>query len=175
MEDQLVDDSAHANFWRRLLNQRVDELVNSVKWLKSLRYRNDEMKWWQKRCGHIFEERGLNLYELVAQSHGECWEMPEYDEATFKKEWGNPTQDEEKSAPEKIVPEKIAPSELKVEKPRQQDAVSLDHTCEIGLRRKKEEEFELQVRSGDEGCESDVQARRKGRESLYRRAGGSST
>jgi hypothetical protein len=175
MEDQWVDDSAHANFWRRLLNQRVDELVNSVKWLKSLRYRNDEMKWWQKKCGHIFEERGLNLYELVAQSHGECWEMPDYDEATFKKEWGNPTQDEEKSAPEKIVPEKIAPSELKVEKPRQQDAVSLDHTCEIGLRRKKEEEFELQVRSGDEGCESDVQARRKGRESLYRRAGGSST
>ena len=61
MENLWVDDSPHANFWRRLLNQRVDELVNSVEWLKNLRFRNDEVKWWQKRCGHIFEERGLNL------------------------------------------------------------------------------------------------------------------
>ena len=125
------------------------------------------MKWWQKKCGHIFEERGLNLYELVAQSHGECWEMPDYDEATFKKEWGGDQEEE------KTPPEKIAPSELK-EKPRQ-DAVSLDHPCEIGVRREEEEELELHVRAGDEGCEIDVQARRKGRESLYRRAGGSST
>ena len=170
MENLWVDDSPHANFWRRLLNQRVDELVNSVEWLKNLRFRNDEVKWWQKRCGHIFEERGLNLYELIAQAHGECWDLQAYDPATYKKEWGT-TQDEEKSAPA----EKTVPSSLK-EKPRQ-NAVSLDHPCEIGVRSQEEEELELHVRSSDEGCESDVQARSQsqGRESLYRRAGGSST
>ena len=32
------------------------------------------MCWWQKNAGYIFEERGLNLYELIAQAHNECWD-----------------------------------------------------------------------------------------------------
>ena len=151
MEQVWVDDSPHANFWRRLLNGRVDELVNSQEWLKRLRHRNDEVKWWNKRCGHIFEERGLNLYQLIAQANDECWDLD--------------SEDEQKCA--HAVEENVAPPMLK-KKPRQ-DAVSLDHPCEIGVRSREKEELELHVRPSDEGREKNVQ---EGREELYRRAGG---
>merc|ERR1711964_470352 len=93
-------ESPQARFWSRLLNSRVDLPVNSQDWLKSLRYRHDEVKWWNRRCGHIFEERGINLYQLIAQSHGECWD----------------DEDEQKCA--HAVAENVAPPMLK-EKPRQ--------------------------------------------------------
>ena len=74
MEATWVHNSPHVVFWRRLLNERVDELVNSPDWLKRLRFAHDEVRWWRKNCGHIFEERGLNLYHLIAQAHGEVWD-----------------------------------------------------------------------------------------------------
>ena len=95
MEKVWVDNSPHAKFWRQLLNDRVDELIHSPEWLKNLRYRNDEVQWWRKRAGHIFEERGINLYHLIAQAHGECWDA----------------EDEEKHAPSKnVVPPVIKES-----------------------------------------------------------------
>ena len=151
MERVWVDTSPHAAFWRRLLNSRVDELVNSKEWLKRLRYRNDEVKWWNKRCGHIFEERGLNLFQLIAQANDECWDLD--------------SEDEEKCA--HAVEENVAPPMLK-KKPRQ-DAVGLDYPCEVGVRSRQEEERGLHVRPSDERREKDLQA---GREELYRRAGG---
>ena len=140
MEKAWFSDDPHQKFWRNLLNGRVDELVNSKRWLQSLRYKNDEVRWWLKKCGHIFEERGINLYELIAQSHGECWEMEDYDEQKFKEEW---------------VPKKVALPIVK-EKPRQ-NALSLDHPREVGIRSQEEEKSFVQVRSGDEGRESDLQ------------------
>ena len=41
MEKAWVNDDPHAKFWRRLLNQRVTQLVNSKSWLQSLRYKNE--------------------------------------------------------------------------------------------------------------------------------------
>ena len=60
MENAWLDETPQAKFWRRLLNDRVDPLVNTPTWLKNLRFRNDEVKWWLKRCGHIFEERAAD-------------------------------------------------------------------------------------------------------------------
>ena len=53
--------NVHAKFMDQLLNRRVDEMLESEDWLRSMRYNHKEVKWWQKRAGHIFEERGLNL------------------------------------------------------------------------------------------------------------------
>ena len=153
MEQVWVDDSPHAAFFRRLLNSRVDELVNSQEWLKRLRHSHEEVKWWNKRCGHIFEERGLNLFELIAQANGECWDLD--------------SEDEQKCA--QAAEENVVPPMLK-KKPRQRDALGLDHPCEVGLRERQEEERQLHVRTGDERRQKDVQA---GRQELYRRAGGS--
>jgi hypothetical protein len=152
MERVWEEESPHANFFRRLLNSRVDELVNSPTWLKRMRYNNEEVKWWQKNCGHIFEERGLNLYQLIATSHGECWD----------------TEDEQKCA--QALEENVVPPLLK-EKPRQEDAVSLDYAREISVRCEEEEEPELPVRTSDERRKGVLQEG-LGREELYRRGGG---
>ena len=68
MEQMWEDESAQAKFFRQLLNSRVDSMLASPEWLRSLRYNHDMVRWWNKRAGHIFEERGLNLYELIAAS-----------------------------------------------------------------------------------------------------------
>ena len=70
MEKVWNDQGPHERFLRQLMNSRVDELVNSQNWLKQLRYRHEEVHWWNKRAGYIFEERGINLYQLIAQAYG---------------------------------------------------------------------------------------------------------
>jgi hypothetical protein len=69
-------DTPEAAFMKRLLRSRVKCLLNNREWLKCLRYRHKEVKWWQKRAGHLFEEFDVNLYEEIARAHGECWELP---------------------------------------------------------------------------------------------------
>ena len=154
MEKLWEDEAPEAVFFRKLLNSRVDQLITSPEWLQSLRYNNDQVRWWQKRAGYIFEERGLNLYELIAAAHGECWD----------------DEDEEKAR--HAAKENVLPPKLKTKNPdTEKNAVRVDHSREIRLRQGKEEECQLHVRSGDERRQIDLQKRR-GREELYRRAGG---
>ena len=122
MEAVWTGTTPQAAFLERLMNQRVDVLINSTTWLKSLRYRYDEVKWWQKRAGHIFKERNLNLFKLIAQSHGEAWD----------------NEDEEKCA--QAFEQNIVPPTVN-KKPRQEDAVSLDHPCKSSLRQGQKEEL----------------------------------
>ena len=155
MERVWEDNSPHAKFWRQLLNSRVDELISSPEWLKSLRYNHSMVKWWNKNAGDIFEERGLNLYELIAQSFGECWDEEDEQKCAQAKE-------------EKVLPPCV---KRKDNKPRHEDAIRLDHPRQVGVRSQKEEECELHLRPGNEGRKSDLQEG-LGREELYRRAGG---
>ena len=140
MEKVWEDNSPHAKFWRQLLNHRVDLLVHSKDWLKDLRYRHDEVQWWNRRAGHIFEERGINLYQMIAEAHGECWDA----------------EDEEKHAGAHKHAENVVPPVLK-KKPRQKHAVSLDHPLQGSVRSREEEKCELQVLPSDEGREIDLQ------------------
>ncbi len=140
MEKVWQKDSPHAKFFRQLMNSRVDELINSKEWLQRLRYCHDEVRWWNKRAGYIFEERGINLYQLSAQSHGECWDA----------------EDEEKHA-EVHKSENVPPSVLKVQKPRHQNAVSLATSLQGSVRSREEEKCDQQVLPGDEGREIDLQ------------------
>ena len=157
MERVWEDDSPHAKFWRQLLNSRVDELISSPEWLQSLRFNNTMGKWWNKNAGEIFEERGLNLYQLIAQSFGECWDDEDEQKCAHAKE-------------ENVLPPMV---KRKDNKPRHEDAERLDHPRQVGVRKEQEEAgSELHVRPGDEGRQEHVQAR-GGREELYRRAGGS--
>jgi hypothetical protein len=138
LEKLWLQDTAHGKFWRRLLNENVDRIVRDQKHLKTLRFRNDIVKRYQKRFGHVFEERGLNLYQLIAESYDECWD----------------SEDEEKSR--SVADEKVA-SLVAKEKNPDSNALSLDHPREVCVRSGQEEELGLQVRSGDEGCEGHLQ------------------
>jgi hypothetical protein len=127
-------------------------MVGSERWLKSLRYKHEEVRWWQKRAGYIFEERGINLYQLIAQAHGECWDNEDEEKCASAKKQGI----------EPPLHKKNEPPHVK-EKPRQtENAISLDHPREICVRRGQKEECELQVRSSDEGRQIDLQASGKG-------------
>lgn len=112
MEEMWVDKSPHARFLRKLMNSRVDELVNDQKWLKRMRYRNEEVRWWQKNAAHIFEERGINLYQLIAQAHGECWDNEDEEKSASAKAAGVPL-------PRPGTAKKIDPPLVKEKKPRQ--------------------------------------------------------
>ena len=63
-------------FWDRLLNENVDRLVTDPEQflLKHMRHDYAMVKDYQKRFGHIFEERGLNLFQLIAKASGEVWD-----------------------------------------------------------------------------------------------------
>ena len=111
MEKVWNDQGPHERFLRQLMNSRVDELVNSQNWLKQLRYRHEEVHWWNKRAGYIFEERGINLYQLIAQAHGECWDNEDEEKSASAKAAGLPP-------PRPSGVEKIDPTKVK-EKPRQ--------------------------------------------------------
>ena len=138
LEEAWEDNSPHARFWRQLLNDRVDDLLNSPNWLRALRYNHDMVRWWQRKCGHIFEERGLNLYQLIADAHGEIWDE----------------EDEQKCA--QLKKKNVVSPNVK-EKPRQDDGVSLDHARKVRVRKGEKEKRELHVRTGDEGRKEDVQ------------------
>ena len=136
------NDSPHARFWRRLLNENVDKIISDREHLRKLRFANDLVKNYQRRLGHIFEERGLNLYQLIAEAHNECWD----------------SEDDQKTAPVPVQKpkEKVVPMEVK----KNHNAVSLDHPRQVGVRRREEEECLVQVRSSDEGCKIQLHAER---------------
>ena len=137
MEEAWEDNSPHACFWRQLLNNRVDDLLSSPNWLRELRYNHSMVRWWQRRCGHIFEERGLNLYQLIADAHGEIWDE----------------EDEQKCA---SIAKNVVSPKVK-QKPRQGDGVGVDCSRQVGVPEDEEEERKLHLRAGDEGRKEDVQ------------------
>ena len=69
-------DTPHARFWIRLLNENVDSLINDPEkiLLRHMRHDHQMVRDYQKRFGCVFEERGLNLYELIARACGEIWD-----------------------------------------------------------------------------------------------------
>ena len=99
-------------FWDRLLNENVDRLVTDPEQflLKHMRHDYAMVKDYQKRFGHIFEERGLNLFQLIAKASGETWD----------------SEDEEKGA---CMLKKRPPSNQR----NQGNHDDLDPACESGV------------------------------------------
>ena len=116
---------------KRLLRSRVKCLLNNREWLKCLRYRHKEVKWWQKRAGHLFEEFDVNLYEEIARAHGECWEL------TGGGPSPDPAAEPPAQLPAQLTAEKNDPMVVN-EKPRH--ALRLDHPRQNRLRQGEEEQ-----------------------------------
>ena len=140
MEEVWVDDSPVARFWRRLHNECVDKLINDPEQflLKHMRHDYQMVRDHQKRFGHIFKERGLNLYELIARACGEVWD----------------NEDEEKGGVrhrEKIVPIGV----------KEQHAISLDPAREVGVREGKVQGDVVQAGNGRREIQLQEGGRRK--------------
>ena len=76
MEAVWGKETKHQRFWRQLLNDRVNELLNDPEkvLLRHMRHDYEMVREYQKRFGDIFKERGVNLYELIAKACGEVWD-----------------------------------------------------------------------------------------------------
>ena len=129
MEAAWEDDSPQARFMCRLHNQVVDQLVSDPKQflLRHMRHDFKMVREYQKRFGYIFQERGLNLYELIARACGEVWD----------------NEDEEKGGVQSAA-EKSAPMEVKKRSPH---AVRVDCPRQVGVREGKRERHVVQAGS----------------------------
>ena len=68
MESAWEEDNHHKNFIESLLNRRLDQLLKNPQHLKELRHDWDGVRWWQKNCGHLLKERGLDLFDLIQEA-----------------------------------------------------------------------------------------------------------
>ncbi len=131
----------HADFLCRLHNRVVDQTINDISYLKFLQSNWERTIGLQKRCGYIFEQRGINLLDLIAKAS--CIpDVRHMDE-----------EDEEKGGVR--AREKVAPIGVKLT----EHAVSLDPAREIGVR-KGQIQGDV-VQASDDRREEDVQARRE--------------
>ena len=63
-----VWEDPHAKFLYRLHNQVVDNTINDISYLKFLQTNWERTISIQKTCGYVFEERGVNLLDLIAKA-----------------------------------------------------------------------------------------------------------
>ena len=156
MQEMWEDETPAARFMRRLVRKRAVEFMRNVEYLKRLRYNYDQAKMDQKMFGHVWEEYGTNIFELIAEAHGENWD-PDADAAQKK--------------------------EAAVNQRRTIQHDDVVATCEEGAR---ERQHQLQGQSeaslgvveedqgnGDHDCKAETEARQESKErGACRRAGG---
>ena len=57
--ERLIDEALRAS---------VDRLLKNKAYLAQLRYRNDIVKQYQKKCGYIFAEKKIDLYDKITEA-----------------------------------------------------------------------------------------------------------
>ncbi len=157
MQKAWEDEAPEARFMRRLIRERAVEFMRNPAYLKRLRYDYERARSDQKMFGHIWEEYGTNIFELIAEAHGENWDADAAD-----------------AGPKK---------EAAVNQRRTIDHDDVVAACEESTRERKHQlqgqyETGLGVVEEDKGsidCKTETEAREesKGRRAdFYRRAGG---
>ena len=164
-----------AKFMRRLVRERAVEFMRSPDYALPLRFDYERARRDQAHFGHIWAEYGTNVYQLIAEAHGESWDAEDEEKAQFA-----------------LRPKKKEVAITQREQPRNDDLVT---TREAGPRERLDElqgkpEARVGVVEEDEGkgleigkgggidCapEAEAPAQEKGgrgrREDFYRRAGG---
>ena len=167
------DESPAAKFWERLIRERAIEFMRCPEYLKKLRHDYDRAKSDQKMFGQVWEEYGTNVFQLIAEAHGETWDAEDEEKHCVKKEVAviqrEPIADDdlartrEESAREWLDLVQGKPEEsvsVLEEEQGRSEIVLKGGSCCTGAEeetRTKEEEEEM---------------RRMRREDFYRRAGG---
>ena len=82
--DDVWKDPPAVRFMKRLVRERAVDLMGSDDYLRSLRHRNDVAVSDQRRFGHIWQEYGTNVYQLIAGAHGETWDAEDEQKEAFR-------------------------------------------------------------------------------------------
>ena len=172
MERAWEDNDPAAKFMRRLVRERAVEFMRSPDYLLPLRFDYERARRDQKHFGHIWEEYGTNVFQLIAEAHGETW-----DAETEEKEQYRARHDAAASAVQKIE----APVNQRIR--GHDDLVAARETGSREREHQLQGEPEKSIRlveedegrdGGKKACE-EARAEEEGRArsgSFYRRAGG---
>ena len=82
MERAWGDDPA-AKFMRRLVRERAVEFMRSPDYALPLRFDYERARRDQAHFGHIWAEYGTDVYQLIAEAHGENWDAEDEQKAQF--------------------------------------------------------------------------------------------
>jgi hypothetical protein len=159
MQKAWEDEAPAARFMRRLIRQRAVEFMRNPEYLKRLRYDYERARSDQKMFGHIWEEFGTSIFELIAEAHGEDWDADA--DAEEKKKEAAVNQRRTKQNDDVVATREESTRE------RKHQLQGLDET---GLGVLEEDKGSI-----DDVCKTETEAREesKGRRAdFYRRAGG---
>jgi hypothetical protein len=74
MQKVWEDNSPAAKFWRQLVRDRATEYMRDPGFLRDMRHDYTMVREYQKRFGRVWEEYSTNIYKLIAEACGECWD-----------------------------------------------------------------------------------------------------
>ena len=161
------DDGPAARFMRRLVRERAVEFMRSPDYLLPLRFDYERARRDQKHFGHIWAEYGTDVFQLIAEAHGEDWDAEDDEKQKFAKTYAPARKKKEASIPQRALPSN-------------DDVVA---TCEKGARERVDKlqgKPEARVRlveedQGQIGAEEEARQAEGGRDrgdEFYARAGG---
>ena len=146
-------------FWKRLVRERAVEFLKCPDYMKKLRFNYEQAKSDQALFGDIWAEYGTNVFQLIAEAHGETWDA----------------EDEEKHCVKKdvAVNQRKEPIDDDLVGARQESARERQHLLqgepEASLGVLEEEQGQVGNAEEEEAARQGPQGRREG---FYRRAGG---
>ena len=165
------DDDPAARFMKRLVRERAVEFMRSPDYLLPLRFDYERARRDQKHFGHIWAEYGTNVYQLIAEAHGENWDPEDEEKQNFAKTYASAQKKKESAITQRALPQN-------------DDLVA---TCKAGPRERLDElqgiveeservleEEEGQARQVCKGPQEEIKkSGKRGRRSadFYRRAG----
>ena len=165
------DDDPAARFMKRLVRERAVEFMRSPDYLLPLRFDYERARRDQKHFGHIWAEYGTNVYQLIAEAHGENWDPEDEEKQNFAKTYASSQKKKESAITQRALPQnddlvgtcKAGPRERLDElqgKPEARERVVEEEQGQIRLGGGAEEEARPEEKKGGR------------REDFYARAGG---
>ena len=153
MQKVWEDNSPAAKFWRQLVRDRATEYMRDPLFLRDMRHDYTMVREYQKRFGRVWAEYGTDIYKLIAEACGECWDSDAHEE---KKE--------------AAVNQRIAAKNDDLVATREEDARGREHELQ------GKPEASLGLLEEGRQCSAEEEAAPKGQSSrrgddFYRRAG----
>jgi hypothetical protein len=125
--EEVWDASPAEKFISELRRSRARHFMRNRDFMKSLRHNYEAAKDMQRSFGEIWETYGTNVFQLIAEAHGESWDA-DLEESSAR---SPRLQDEEKHAPAR------EPKKTQLVEQRETDNDDVVRTCEESARQRQ--------------------------------------